>query len=196
MSPPPSSAPSDLPIDQLLREFLRDYRREREELRDERKEVQKQLREQNVEIQKTQTETLRLVGLVNVLEQKMSADLHSFERELSNVKTRVDDIDAGVDGVVEKTGRHEIDKLKEELAAQERTAAADRAKFERVTEEQAKAKREWVSSVVLAAITFAAGLGIAWFGATVRGCESHAATSPAREVSTAVTNATAARAKE
>lgn len=190
MSPPPSSAPSDLPLDQLLREFLRDYRREREELREERKEVRRQLREQNVEIQKTQTETLRLVGLVNVLEQKVSADINSFERELGGVKARVDDLDAGVDGVVEKTGQHEITKLHEELASMERTAAAERARHERIAEEQAKAKREWVRSVVLAAITFIAGLGIAWFGATVKGCLPQASASPAKAVDTAVTNAT------
>lgn len=190
--------PPGLPLEQLLREFLIDYRRERETLREERREVQRQIREQNVEIQKTQTETLRLVGLVNLLEQKVAADVNSLERELSGVRENIDNLSGGVDGIVEKTGQHEINKLHEELAAMERTAAAERARHERTIEEQAKAKREWIRSIVLAAITFIAGLGIAWFGATVKGCLPQAAASPASEVNTSVANeaATAPRSSE
>lgn len=194
MSPPPSSTtPPDLPIEQLLREFLRDYRREREELREERKEIRKQMREQNVEIQKTQTETLRLVGLVNLLEQKVAADVQSLEREIGTVKEDVTDLTSGVDGVVEQTGQHEIAKLKEELLKTEQEKKEELIKREKLVEDHAKQKREWVRAIALAAISLAAGLCIAWFGATVKGCESHAAASPARDAVTAAAAASEKR---
>ena len=163
----PPQRPEDIPTELLLRTFLLNYTRsqEREERREERRE--QVVREQNDSISRVSTEVLRLGGVVNTLEAKVTGKIDSVEEEIRRLKQDVAGAQTEVEDVAEKTGRHDIDLIK---AAKEQLEI-ELAKKDQELVEIARSRKGWVKLIATAAFALISGAGVAWIGLHMKACE-------------------------